>query len=362
MDELSPERLREYCYFSHLSDGALQAIVEKLIPVEVISGTQIIREGTPADSFYLIDSGEVDVIKGTKWGQAAKLTTLKCGEGFGDMALLTCSSRNTSVIAKTKVKLYTLLKKDFDEIVQIDSTLTNMMIERRRDFSRYNKLKTLQPFALVEPEKMLLLVTKMKEKTYAPGENIISQGEAGDAYYIVKQGRAAVIRKEEDREPEKIAILNEGEGFGEEALIREKSRNATIQAIDETTVLILDKRDFDDILKKSFVEWDFPEDIPEDKRDKFIFIDARIPPEYMEEHIKGAVNIPIEILREKYSELDPAKEYYTYCTSDSRGMTAAFLMRSMGFRVKAIRGGLSAWDGPVEQEGDGIHTPSEDAK
>jgi len=37
-------------------------------------------------------------------------------------------------------------------------------------------------------------------------------------------------------------------------------------------------------------------------------------------------------------------------------MTAAFLMKSMGFKVKSIKGGLGAWDGLVTQKGDGIHT------
>jgi 3-mercaptopyruvate sulfurtransferase SseA len=80
-----------------------------------------------------------------------------------------------------------------------------------------------------------------------------------------------------------------------------------------------------------------------------------------EEHIKGALNIPIEVLRDKFSELDMDKEYFTYCTNDSRGMTAAFLMKSLGYNVKALRGGLSAWDGPTTRGGDGIHSSSASA-
>lgn len=355
MADIPITTLKKYSYFSNLSDGALEEIAGKLIPVEVTAGTQIIKEGAPADVFYLIRSGEVEVIKSTRWGQAAKITSLKCGQGFGEMALLTCSPRNTSVIARTRVKLYKLLKKDFEEIIQYDCAFTSLLLKKTRDYTQYNTMKTLQPIALIEPEKMLTLITKLKEKTYSAGENIITQGEKGDAYYIIKSGSVGVIKKEKDKKPERVAILSDGEGFGEEALIREKGRNATIQTLEQTTVLVLDKKDFDEILKKSFVEWDFPEDISEEKRKTCVFIDARIPPEYEEEHIEGAISIPIEILRQKYAELDPAQEYYTYCTSDSRGMTAAFLMRSMGFKVKSIRGGLSAWDGSIASGKDGIH-------
>jgi len=350
------DTLRKYSYFSGISDCALKEISGKLIPVEVRSGTQIIKEGSAADAFYLIEKGEVDVIKNTKSGQAAKITSLKCGEGFGETALLTCSPRNTSVIARTNVTVLKLLKNDFEKIVCMDSVFSNMMCQKVTNQSHYNKLKTLQPFALLEPEKMFTLVEKLKEKKYSAGENIILQGEDAGHYFIIKSGLVAVIRKEKDREPERVAVLSDGDGFGEEALIRGRQRNATVRTMDETVVLTLSKNDFEQILKKSFLEWEFPEDIPAENRAKSIFIDTRTPSEYEEEHIEGAVNIPLGILRQNYSTLDPGKEHYTYCASDERSMTAAFLMRSMGFKVKSIKGGLGAWDGPVTQKGDGIHT------
>lgn len=357
MVDTSYKNLKKYRYFSGLSDGALEALSKKLSVAELPAGTKIIKENTPADSFYLVNKGEVEVFKRTKFGQSAKISIMGHGEGFGEMALLTCSHRHCSVSAKTDVVLYRISKKDFDEITYLDAAFLNILEGKVKDYSEYDKMKTLQPFALLEPEKMLTLIDKMREEKFSPGENIITQGDKGDVYYIIKSGRAAVIRKEKDKEPEQVDVLSSGEGFGEEALIREKSRSATVQAIDEITVLVLEKADFDKILRESFLEWDFPEDIPLEKREQYVFIDARIKPEYEEEHIEGAINIPIEELRQKYMELDPALEYYTYCTADSRGMAAAFLLRSQGFKAKQIRGGLSAWEGPVAQGSDGIHIP-----
>ena len=77
-------------------------------------------------------------------------------------------------------------------------------------------------------------------------------------------------------------------------------------------------------------------------------IDVRTQPEYGEEHVEGAINIPLAELRTRYEDLDPAQQYYTYCSSNSRGETAAFLLGSMGLKVKVIKGGLRAWEGPVE--------------
>jgi len=347
MKPLTSTKLKEYRCFSGLLDDVRDAIAKKLIPVEATEGTQIIREGAPADSFYIICSGEVDIIKSTKWGQAAKIRTLKSGDGFGEMALLTHSSRDTSVIARTRVKLYKILKKDFEQIMQSDAEFTRLMINSFRENHKYNMLKTLQPFALLEPQRMKMLMDRLKERIYLAGENIISEGEDGDRYFVIKSGCVSVKQNRGINDSKQVAVLKDGEGFGEEALIRGKSRNSTVQALDDTTVYILERDDFDEILRNSFIDWDFPEDILEDKRERNVFIDTRITPEYKKEHIKGAINIPIEVMREQYEDLDPADEYLTYCTSDSRGLTAAFLMKSMGFKVKAIRGGLSAWDGPV---------------
>lgn len=360
MDNI-PGNLKDFEFFSPLSEGALEALSHKTQPVEFRAGTVIIKEGEPADAFYIICRGDVEVTQKTGFGQTAKLRVEGEGESFGEMALLTNLPRSSTVTAKTDVKLSRIAKRDFEEVVNLDTAFSNMLQRQARDFNDFSILKTLQPFALIEPERMLALIAKMKEEKYFPGDIIIHQGDPGDKYFIIKSGKVAVLKKEGDKEPEQIAILKSGEGFGEESLIRGHPRNATVKAIDETTVLTLDKGVFNQIMASSFIKNGFSEDIPEDERDNYVYIDARIRPEYEEEHIAGALSIPIEILREKFGELDKEKEYYTYCTNDSRGMTAAFLMKSLGYKVKALRGGLSAWDGPTTRGSDGIHMPSHDS-
>jgi CRP-like cAMP-binding protein len=357
MGYLPPEQLKKYSYFYRFSDGALRALSEKLTIIEFPAGTEIIKEGSTADAFFFIGGGVVEVLKKTRFDQNAKISIIGPNESVGEMALLTCSNRTATVVAKTDVTLYRLKKQDFEDIAQSDAMFSSVLTDKTKSYDQYNEVKILQPFALLEPEKMLALFSRMTEHKYSPGQNIITQGEKGEKYYIIKSGKASVIRKDKGKDPEQIAVLTSGQGFGEEAMIREKPRNATVQATEDTTVLVLEKKDFDQILRKSFIEWDFPEDIPEDQRGRYVFIDARVEPEYEDEHIEGAINIPLEILREKYDELDKNKEYYTYCTTDSRGMSAAFLMKSMGFKVKTLRGGLSAWDGPVAHGRDGIHYP-----
>ena len=358
MTSISTDILKKYDFFSSLSDGALEAITEKLEAVELPAGSKIIEEGTTGDSFYMVCKGEIEMTKMTEFGQSAKVASAGPGEVFGEMALLTNLPRSCSVSAASDVRLAKISKDDFEDIVRLDTVFSSMLERKSRDHDDFNVIKTLQPLALIEPEKMLALISTMEEKTFAPGENIITQGEKGDAYYIVKSGRVAVIKKKEGQDSEKVAELRSGQGFGEEAIIRDEPRNATVQALDEAVTLALDKKSFIGILQKSFVENAFPEDIIDEIDEDTVILDARIPPEHQEEHIKGSVNIPIEILRDELSKLDKSKQYYTYCTNDSRGMTAAFLMKSMGFKADALRGGLSAWEGETTRGSDGIHAPT----
>ncbi|MDH5680448.1 MAG: cyclic nucleotide-binding domain-containing protein [Spirochaetota bacterium] len=354
------DEIKKYPFFKDLSDQAIKEISENLEFIQVEANTEIIKQNTPGDYFYFIKEGELEVTKRNKYGQNAKISTLKSGEGFGEMALLTCSHRQNTVKTKTDCQLYRLSKASFEQIVMMDSNFKSFMSGKTKDYVDYNKVKTWQPLALLEPEKVLALSDKFFEKTFQKGEYIIQQGEKPDNYFIIKSGRAEVIRHDPERgipEPTVIDIISEGYGVGEEAIIREEERKASVKVLEETVVMCLDKKDFNSILKTSFLDFSFPEEVFEEEWQKYVFIDARIPSEYEEEHIEGALNIPLERLRQSYHELDPSREYLTYCTNDSRGMSAAFLLTSQGFNAKNLRSGLSGWEGPTKSGESGVYYP-----
>ncbi|RJQ44427.1 MAG: hypothetical protein C4538_10430 [Nitrospiraceae bacterium] len=345
--------LRKYCYFSYLSDAALEAISKKLHAVEFPAGIEIISEDAPANAFYLVKEGEVEVFKKTKWGQKAKISVLGNNKGFGEMALLTCSPRCCSVAAKSDVRLLALLKADFEEIVRLDSAFSVQAEKNVRSFSSYNRMKTLQPFALLEAEKMAVILEKLREQKFAKGENIINQGDKGDIYYIIKSGSVSVLKKNIDDQTGNIAILNEGQGFGEEALLTESPRSATVQALEDTVVWTLSQDDFAKTLKTSFLKEISAEEVL--KKDDPTYLDVRMKMEFNEERIPHALHIPLDELRQRYAELDPLKKYFVYCLMGARSAIAAFVLNGHGFEAMSIKGGLLNWTGPVEGESEGVH-------
>ena len=74
--------------------------------------------------------------------------------------------------------------------------------------------------------------------------------------------------------------------------------------------------------------WDI---IRGDKKEEYLFVDVRTPAEYKEEHLRGAMFIPLNELDRRYSELDRQKKIITYCRSGRRSMEGAILLCNYAF-------------------------------
>ena len=80
-------------------------------------------------------------------------------------------------------------------------------------------------------------------KIYRDGEVIIRQGDPGDCMYVIQEGKAEVLRETNGIEVQ-LAVLNEGDFFGEMAIFDHEVRSATVRAAGEVRVLTIDKRTF----------------------------------------------------------------------------------------------------------------------
>ena len=86
------------------------------------------------------------------------------------------------------------------------------------------------------------------------GETIVAQGEPGDAYYVILSGEAEVwVTDPFTDETSRATVLGAGDGFGEEALLLEGNRTATVTMISPGRLLVLGQPDFDRLLKPGMV-------------------------------------------------------------------------------------------------------------
>ena len=87
------------------------------------------------------------------------------------------------------------------------------------------------------------MVTGLMGKQYRSGEVIFRQGDLGDCMYVIHQGQVEVVQRKDEKEF-CLATLGQGDFFGEMALFEPDRRPFTVRALDDTTVLTLDKKSF----------------------------------------------------------------------------------------------------------------------
>ncbi|MCX7857021.1 MAG: ATPase, T2SS/T4P/T4SS family [Deltaproteobacteria bacterium] len=115
---------------------------------------------------------------------------------------------------------------------------------------RISCLKNTELFKELDEESLEKLAKKLKTRVYPPNTAIVREGAPGDSMFIIKAGRVEVRK----RDPSlgialTIANLDKGACFGEMALLTGKPRSATCVAVEETEVFVLDKKDFEELLK-----------------------------------------------------------------------------------------------------------------
>lgn len=115
-------------------------------------------------------------------------------------------------------------------------------------------LKGIQLLSGLTDLEQDVLARKMSTKVFPAGEKLMTQGEKGDKFFIITSGTCEVITIEQGK-TRLIATLEEGDHCGEQALLKEATRNATVQAKTEIQCLSLDREDFRKILKDTNVRF-----------------------------------------------------------------------------------------------------------
>lgn len=178
---------------------------------------------------------------------------------------------------------------------------------------------------------------RMTSVNVTAGQVIIQQGGVGDYYYLIQRGSAVVSRVVDANNPSLIlAEVNEGGAFGEEALVSGIKRNATVTMKTDGELLRLNKKDFVELLKEPLISQINMTEAKTKVASGAIWVDVRLPSEYIHDRIKQAINIPLNEVRHLVGNLDKNKEYILYCQTGRRSSTAAFILAQYGFKVLVL--------------------------
>ena len=186
------------------------------------------------------------------------------------------------------------------------------------------------------------LLTRFERVEAKRGVAVVNEGDAGDFYYVIESGRAEVTRRV-GGVAMKVAQLKAGDAFGEEALLADIKRNATVTMIADGSLLRLSKVHFDEMLKGPLLR-----EISHAEAEAMIgrggqWLDVRYPSEYQFDRLPDALNIPLGEVRSAVNLLERSREYVVYCQTGRRSSAAAFLLAQRGFNTYVLAGGLAAF-------------------
>ncbi len=215
------------------------------------------------------------------------------------------------------------LIRDYDEDIEWMQTVLNSNL-----FLKAPPVNAEQIFARLTP----MVVDE--------DEVIIRQGEMGDCCYFIKEGDAKVtVRNEDIRHAELLAEIGPGRCFGEDALVNETVRNATVTMSSKGVLMRLEKNDFQLLFREPAVEELTREEIGQMMEDP-IYVDVRTEDEYSSGHLAFSANLPLSLLSIKKRLMAQEKPYIMYCDTGRRSRAAAYLLGKQGYNVASLKGGL----------------------
>ena len=171
-------------------------------------------------------------------------------------------------------------------------------------------------------------------------EVVVREGDEGDFYYIVESGRCTVTRKVGGVDMA-LAELKAGDAFGEEALVAESTRNATVRMKMAGVLLRLKKEDFIQLLREPLLRRLSAMEARQHVAAGAVWLDVRYPAEYQYDRLPGAINVPLNEIRNAIGLLEADRDYIVYCQSGRRSSAAAFLLSQRGYRAYCLEGGLN---------------------
>ena len=202
----------------------LDALVEKSIPAANI---KVITQGDEGDFFYVIESGDFDIyinpsgsVEAGAEGMGNKVGTIGPGGSFGELALMYNAPRAATIVSASKGGLLWALDRLTFRRILMDNAF-----QKRKMYEGF--LEEVPLLASLKPYERSKIADALETVKYGAGDKIITEGEPGDAFYLLESGEATAFKQGIDNP---VKEYHRGDFFGELALLDDKPRAATVVA------------------------------------------------------------------------------------------------------------------------------------
>lgn len=326
---------------NNLEPHQREQILGTAATVDVRKKDFIFRQGDrDSFSFYVLE-GEVDL-----FADDQLIKRVVGGEAASFQALSQLQPRQMSAQAKTRVKVLKVDRGLVDRLLSVEKAADRgapafevKELEAADSGDWLTEMLQSELFAHVPPSNIQRLLETLESVEFKAGDVVIEQDAPGDFYYAVQSGRCEVLRTANNKKPIKLAELGPGARFGEEALVSNSKRNATVRMVTDGELARLTKEDFVALIKTPVLNTVTLDEARALVAGGARWLDVRFPEECAANGLEHTVNVPLSNLRMALPDLDRGTHYVAYCDSGGRSSAAAFLLTQEGFNVCYVEGG-----------------------
>lgn len=339
--QVNTELLRKFSPLDGLKRDNLAALARKVQVRELSPGQVLFKEGDTEKRTIYVVSGVLELID-----HGAVVETVEGGSEIARNPVVPVYPRMVSAKARDRVQFISIDSDLLDVMLTWDQTGTYEVSELQDKAGDGGEdwmtmLLQTKAFHKIPPANIQAIFMRMQQINYRAGDVILKQGAEGDYFYVLTRGTAIVTRETPlSKDGIKLAELHVGDTFGEEALISEAKRNATVTMQTDGAVMRLGKEDFKRLLNEPMLEW-----VDYGEAQQLIagggkWLDVRLPSEFENQHLDGAINIPLYFIRLKIGTLDPDTQYIVCCDTGRRSSAGAYILSERGYNAKVLRGGI----------------------
>ncbi len=335
-------RLLQFNEFGLLSSQAHGALQEAITVTEYKQGSVIIKKGgLKSPELRFLISGTLELRH-----SFANRVSLSASDADNRQALNGNIETSTTVKAVDDCLLATIAPESLEKlltmgdhygIIEID-TVDGVVSETDRIDDSFEKdwqtCFIQSSLAMSLPyEVVLQLFSVMEDVEVSKGQEIVKARTPGDYFYLIKRGEAHVETESTGPFQGASVVLDAGQYFGDEALVANTDRNATVTMASDGLLGRFSADMFNELIRPHLVQ---TQERQEATAAGTKVLDVRFPVEIGQSLEEGARNIPISKLRKQLSELNPEDEYLVTPANDCRSHLATYLMRQAGFNAFAL--------------------------
>ncbi len=342
-EQISMDLLKRFSPLDGLKRDNLAALARKVQLRELSPGQILFKEGDTDKRTFYVASGILELID-----QGKVVETVEGGTAEARNPVSAIFPRRVSARARDRVQFISIDSDLLDVMLTWDQTGTYEVSELQGKVESDDWMTMLlqtKAFHKIPPANIQAIFMRMQQINYKKGDVVLKQGTEGDYFYVLTRGSGMVTRETPlSKDGIKLAELSVGDTFGEEALISDAKRNATVTMTTEGSVMRLGKEDFKKLLNEPMLDWVSFAEAEKIVADGAKWLDVRLPSEYDNYHMDDAVNIPLYFIRLKISTLDRDCTYVVCCDTGRRSSAGAYILSERGYQAYVLRDGINRDD------------------